>query len=394
MKKDKILNAFKNNKPIILWDPRKEKEADFVFPGETITKEIINFMLKKGRGLLCIAAKEEDLVERGFFALPTNEKDMFHTNYFITIDYKDTKTGITAKERAKTISALSEGLPISQFIYPGHVHLLGSKGIENRRGHTEGSVELMELLSLKPYAVIIEILDDEGDSHNFNYIKKLSEDYGLPLVNMQEIYREVIKKKIFIHPISEAYLPTEFGNFKIVGFKNFLDGKEHFAIYKGNLKNQPIPLRIHSECVTGDALSSLKCDCGSQLRLAMKRISEYGKGILLYLRQEGRDIGITNKIQAYHLQDEGIDTVDANKMIGLPPDNRDYAPAIQMLKALGVSDVILLTNNPDKERQLRYYGINVVRTESLLGEITPENFFYLKTKVLKMKHKIPIKGGD
>ncbi len=392
MEKSKILDAFKNNKPIILWDPEKEKEADLVFPGELVTKEVVNFMITNGKGLLCVTAKEKDLMDKGFFPLPGNKRDTVHTNYFITVDYKNTGTGIGAEERAKTIKAISEGLPLSHFIYPGHVQLLGSKGIEKRKGHTEASVELLELLSFSPYGVIIEILDDKGNSHNLEYVKELSKKHKLPFVNMQDIYKEVIKQKSFMYPISEANLPTEFGNFRIVGFKNTLDNKEHFAIYRGDLKDEPILLRIHSECVTGDAFSSLKCDCGSQLHLAMKKISEYGKGILLYLRQEGRDIGITNKIKAYSLQDKGLDTVKANEMIGFPSDSRDYAPAAQMLKALGISRVILLTNNPDKKRQLADYGINVIDTEGLLGKITSENFFYLKTKALKMGHKIPIQG--
>jgi 3,4-dihydroxy 2-butanone 4-phosphate synthase/GTP cyclohydrolase II len=385
-----IIKTFEMNKPVIIWDENKEVEADFVFPAQMVNEEIINFLVTKGKGLLCLAAEEEHLLNNGFFKLLTNNYDKLKTNYFITIDYKDTKTGISAQERAITIKSFSNDLNISHFKYPGHVQLLGSIGINKRKGHTEASVELMKLLNLKPFSILIEILDENGNSHNYEYIKSISEEFKIPLLNIEDIYSEVIRKKLFVKPVSEAKLPTKYGEFKIIGFENNLDYKEHFAIYKGSLKKEPLLVRIHSECVTGDVLTSRKCDCGSQLHKAMRKINEIGDGLIIYLRQEGRDIGITNKIKAYELQDNGLDTVQANLEIGMPIDNRDYAIAAQILKSLNIKSIILMTNNPDKVNQLKKYGIEVIKYEEHLGEITEENRFYLKIKKEKMNHNIKI----
>ncbi|KAF2955186.1 bifunctional 3,4-dihydroxy-2-butanone-4-phosphate synthase/GTP cyclohydrolase II [Marinitoga sp. 38H-ov] len=387
---DYILETFNLNKPVIIWDEKKEIEADFVFPAQMANEEIINFFISKGKGLLCLAAEEKYLINKGFFKLPSNNYDKLNTNYFITIDYKDTKTGISAKERAKTIKEFSNNLDITDFKYPGHVQLLGSIGINNRKGHTEASVELMKLLNLKPFSILIEILDENGNSHNYKFIQELSKKYKIPLINIEDIYNKVIIEKLFVKPVSKAKLPTKYGDFNIIGFENNLDGKEHFAIYKGDLKKEPVLIRIHSECVTGDVLTSKKCDCGSQLHRAMKKINDIGSGMIIYLRQEGRDIGITNKIKAYELQDKGFDTVQANLEIGMPIDNRDYAIAAQILKSLNIQKIILMTNNPDKVNQLRKYGIQVIKYEEHQGEITLENKFYLKIKKEKMNHNIKI----
>lgn len=391
MNKIEIVKSFNLNKPVIIWDEKKEVEADFVFPAEMANSNIVNFFISKGRGLLCLAAEEHFLLTHGFFKLPSNNVDTLNTNYFITIDHKKNITGISSNERAKTIKSITKNATINDYKYPGHIQLLGSIGINKRKGHTESSVELMKLLGFKPFATLIEILDENGDSHNFNYIKSLSQKFEIPLISVEDIFIEAVKNNLYVKPITEARLPTKFGNFKIIGFENNFDKKEHFAIYKGDLNNKPLLVRIHSECVTGDVLNSRKCDCGSQLHLAMKKINENGTGLIIYLRQEGRDIGITNKIKAYELQDKGLDTVEANERIGMPADNRDYAIAAQILKSLNIKNIILMTNNPDKVEQLKKYGINVVNTETHPGEITPENKFYLKIKKIKMNHKIKIR---
>ncbi|WP_129409453.1 bifunctional 3,4-dihydroxy-2-butanone-4-phosphate synthase/GTP cyclohydrolase II [Marinitoga lauensis] len=390
MDKFKIIKTFNSNKPIIIWDGKKEVEADFIFPAEMSNDKIVNFFISEGKGLLCLATQEDYLIKKGFFKLPSNNSDKLNTNYFITIDHKSTNTGISARDRAETIKNFSSEQDISYFKYPGHIQLLGSIGINNRKGHTESSVELMKLLGFKPFAMLIEILDQNGNSHNFEYIKNLSRKYSIPLINVEDIYTEVINEKLYISPITEAKLPTKFGKFKIIGFENKFDGKEHFAIYKGDLKKEPLFVRIHSECVTGDVLTSRKCDCGSQLHRAMQKINKLGNGLIIYLRQEGRDIGITNKIKAYELQDKGFDTVEANLKIGMPIDNRDYAIAAQILKSLNIKRIILMTNNPDKVNQLRKYGIEVIKEEKHFGEITEENKFYLQIKKLKMNHKITL----
>ncbi|GAB6188621.1 bifunctional 3,4-dihydroxy-2-butanone-4-phosphate synthase/GTP cyclohydrolase II [Marinitoga arctica] len=388
MDKLSIIKTFKTNKPIIIWDEKKEVEADFVFPAEMANREIINFFITKGKGLLCLAAEENYLLSKGFFKLPTNNLDTLQTNYFITVDHINTNTGISAKDRAITIKNIAHGKYINEFKYPGHVQLLGSVGINNRKGHTESSVELMKILGYKSFSILVEILDDSGNSHNYNYIKTISEKYDIPLISVEDIFIETVKHRLYVKPITTAKLPTKYGGFKIIGFENKFDNKEHFVIYKGNLKKEPLYVRIHSECVTGDVLTSKKCDCGSQLHLAMQKINNIGDGLIIYLRQEGRDIGITNKIRAYELQEKGFDTVEANLKIGMPIDGRDYAIAAQILKSLNIKNIVLMTNNPDKVYQLKKYGINVEKEENHHGEITKENKFYLKIKKIKMNHKI------
>ncbi|MDK2945865.1 bifunctional 3,4-dihydroxy-2-butanone-4-phosphate synthase/GTP cyclohydrolase II [Geotoga petraea] len=383
-----IKEAFEQGKPVIITDQKREFEADLVFPSEIMKKEIINFMIAEGKGVLCTVADEKELLNKGFFKMPGNGLDKHSTNFFVPIDYKLSDTGVTAIERCNTIKFLSEGHGPSMFSYPGHVALLGSKPFQERQGHTEASVELVKLLGYKKFATIIEILNKDGDSHDFDFAVDMSNKYGLPMVSIDEIYKEYIKNTKLVYKAAEAKLPTEFGEFKIIGFYNNIDEKEHFALTYGDLHDKPIPVRIHSECVTGDAFSSLKCDCGSQLKNAMKYISENGKGIIIYLRQEGRGIGITNKIKAYSLQDKGLDTVDANEVIGLPADNRDYAVASQILEELGVTDIELLSNNKDKENQLVNYGINVVNRKNIFGNVNEHNHNYLKTKFERFGHDL------
>lgn len=384
----KVNNAIFNNKPIIITDKKNEYEADMVFPSEKINKEIISFMILKGKGLLCTVADESYLLDKGFFKMPTNNKDKLGTNYFISLDYKLTDTGISAQERSDTIKFLANEKDISFFKYPGHVQLLGSKPFNIRKGHTESSVELLNMAGFSRFSTIIEILDDKGDSHNFEYIHELAKKYDLPVVSVEDIFFEYVIRKNHVFKEAKAKLPTEFGDFDIISFKNNLDNREHFALVKGNLYNSPITVRIHSECITGDAIHSLKCDCGSQLANSMKIINELGKGIIIYLRQEGRDIGLNNKIKAYALQDQGVDTYDANEIIGLPADARDYSIAAEILRLLEVNNIILLTNNPDKVKQIEKYGISVEKSESILGNINEINYNYLKTKNKKFSHNI------
>ena len=386
----KIRESFLQKKPVIVVDYNKEIEADFIFPSEIMTKDVINFMISKGKGLLCSVADEEYLLNKGFFRMPSNGLDKLNTNYFISVDYKLTDTGITSFERAMTIQKLAEKESVSAFKYPGHVQLLGSKDIFKRRGHTEASLELVSMAGFERFGTLIEILNEDGDSHDFDYIFDLAKKHDLVVVSTDEIYSQVVKDRTSVYLDAKANLPTEFGDFEIIGFKNNIDSKEHFALVKGELYDEPITVRIHSECVTGDSFHSLKCDCGSQLKIAMKKIQELGKGIIIYMRQEGRDIGITNKIKAYALQDKGIDTYDANEIMGLKADLRDYSAAAQILKSLNVSKIILLSNNPDKKEQLEKYGIIVEKMESLMGDIHDNNLKYLKTKKEKFFHKLDI----
>ncbi|MDI3516371.1 MAG: 3,4-dihydroxy 2-butanone 4-phosphate synthase / cyclohydrolase [Thermotogota bacterium] len=386
MNVDEVKRATLRGKPIILLDDEFEGEADLVFPAQIVNKDTMNLFLQKGRGLLCVTALEEDLISRGFFKLSSNQTGHV-TNFFIPVDY-GSGTGVSASERAKTARMVAAGEPLNKFCYPGHVQLLGAKSMVERQGHTEASVELMELLGFSKHAVITEILDEDGNSHNFEYIRKLAVELDVPILKNEQVRVEVIKKKRFFRVVGEAALPTRFGNVKIVAFENHFDRKEHFAIYSGRLR-EPVNVRIHSECATGDVLGSLRCDCGDQLSNALRFLSERG-GVLLYLRQEGRGIGITNKIKAYELQEEGMDTVEANLKLGFKEDERDYAVAAQMLKALGLQRIRLLTNNPNKVEQLRLYGISVQSVEPIVGRLRRENMFYLKTKMDRLGHDLGV----
>jgi 3,4-dihydroxy 2-butanone 4-phosphate synthase/GTP cyclohydrolase II len=376
-----IRDDFLNGKPVIVIDEEREIEADFVYPAELMNREITEFFVRYGKGLFCVVGPEENLLKRGFFRLPTN----YGANYFVPIDW-GFGTGISTVERATTCNKISdESTTLQDFKYPGHVTLIGAKGFTTRRGHSESSVELVRLLGFKPFSCIVEILDENGDSHNLEYVKHLAKQFNLKVLTINQIWKLYIKHEQLIKVKSTARLPTEYGEFEIYAFDNRLDGKEHVAIVK-KWPDQSIPLvRIHSECFTGDTLSSLRCDCGSQLSSALNRIAENG-GILIYLRQEGRGIGLTNKINAYHLQDKGLDTYEANITLGFKPDERDYTAAYQILKSLGVKRLVLLTNNPEKVKQLEDFGIHVERTERLFGRVTEHNKFYLKTKMVRFNH--------
>ncbi|MDM7320429.1 MAG: bifunctional 3,4-dihydroxy-2-butanone-4-phosphate synthase/GTP cyclohydrolase II [Fervidobacterium pennivorans] len=376
-----IRDDFLNGKPVIVVDEEREIEADFVYPAELMNRQITEFFVRYGKGLFCVVGPEENLLKRGFFRLPSN----YGANYFVPIDW-GSGTGISTVERAITCNKISdESTTLQDFKYPGHVTLIGAKGFTTRRGHSESSVELVRLLGFKPFSCIVEILDENGDSHNLEYVKHLAKQFKLKVLTINQIWKLYVKHEQLIKVKSTARLPTEYGEFEIYAFDNRLDGKEHVAIVK-KWPDQSIPLvRIHSECFTGDTLSSLRCDCGSQLSSALKRIAENG-GILIYLRQEGRGIGLTNKINAYHLQDKGLDTYEANITLGFKPDERDYTAAYQILKSLGVKRIVLLTNNPEKVKQLEDFGVHVERTERLFGRVTEHNKFYLKTKMVRFNH--------
>ncbi|AMW32509.1 bifunctional 3,4-dihydroxy-2-butanone-4-phosphate synthase/GTP cyclohydrolase II [Fervidobacterium islandicum] len=380
---ESIRNDFLNNKPIIILDDEREVEGDLVFPAELMNESVAEFFFKYGKGLFCIVGPEENLLKRGFFKLPTN----YNANYFIPIDFGN-GTGINAFERAQTCVQLANTqTTLSDFRYPGHVTLIGAKDFTMRRGHSESSVELMKLSGFKPFSVITEILDENGESHNIEHVFQLAKKFGLKVLNISGIWRFYVKNTELMKVKSVARLPTRFGEFKIISFENNLDHKEHIALLKEWEKGTTPYVRVHSECLTGDTLLSLRCDCGSQLSNALRKISEKG-GILLYLRQEGRGIGLSKKIEAYNLQDSGYDTHEANIALGFKPDERDYAAAYQMLKALGVEEVILLTNNKEKVDELEKYGIRIRHSERLYGEITRYNEFYLKTKLIKFHHQL------
>lgn len=366
-------------KPYVLIDKERENEGDLFFPAQICNDEIVNFFIEKGKGLLCVSAKEDELLERGFFKLPSNKSK---TNFFIPVDY-GTGTGISASERCETIKKISEGLNISKFIYPGHVNVLGGK--KRRWGHTEASIFFAEYLGFKPYGVIVEILNDKGDSHDFKYILNFAKKYDLEIVDISDLYKEYAKSAFSID--TKAFLPTKYDeNFEIYTFNNIYDEKEHVALVKRPFKGVPL-VRIHSECATGDIFHSLRCDCGEQLEKSLELISKEG-GVIIYLRQEGRGIGLNNKIKAYKLQDEGLDTVEANLKLGFKADERDYYIAYLILKALNIDKIKLLTNNPEKFEKLRNFGIQIEEIVRIYGTVNKFNKRYLETKVKKMNHLI------
>ena len=383
MNLEEIRKAILDGKPVVLIDDRREFEADLIYPAEIASAEVVNFMLS-AKGLLCLTMDMDEALKRGFFRLPSKEGE---TNFLIPVDYKETFTGITAEERALTAKKLAEGLSVEHFRYPGHLHLLGGIGLNRRRGHTESSLELMEFLGFKRYALIIEILDEKGDSHNREYALKFAEEHGLPVITTDDVWKEFVKRKQLIKVYANARLPTRYGEFRIISFDNELDFKEHVAIVKEPYGDVPL-VRIHSKCLTGDTLASLKCDCGSQLANSLRMIAQEG-GILLYMDQEGRGIGLKEKIKAYELQDKGLDTVEANEALGFKADERTYEAAFQMLRALGVSKVRLITNNPAKVKALEEFGIEVVEVVPALPEVTEYNRPYLRVKAEKLGHRLP-----
>jgi len=380
---EEIRKAVLEGKPVVLIDDRREIEADLIYPAEIASSEVVNFMLS-AKGLLCLTMDMGEALKRGFFLLPSKEGE---TNFLIPVDYRETFTGITAEERALTARKIAEGLGVEAFRYPGHLHLLGGVGLNRRRGHTESSLELMEFLGFKRYALIVEILDDKGDSHNRDYALNFAREHGLPVLTTDDVWKEFVRRKQLIKVYANARLPTRYGDFRIIAFDNELDFREHVAIVKEPYGEVPL-VRVHSKCLTGDTLASLKCDCGSQLSNALKMIAQEG-GILLYMDQEGRGIGLKEKIKAYELQDRGRDTVEANEALGHKADERTYEAAFQMLRALGISRIRLITNNPVKAKALEEFGIEVVETIPAPGEVTEHNRPYLRVKAEKLGHRLP-----
>jgi len=383
MNLEEIRRAVLDGKPVVLVDDRREFEADLVFPAELASAEVVSFMLS-ARGLLCITMDMDEALRKGFSRLPSKEGE---TNFLVPVDYRRTFTGITAEERALTAKKLAEGLGVEAFRYPGHLHLLGGIGLNRRRGHTESSLELMEFLGFRRYALIIELLDERGDSHNRGYALKFAEEHGLPVITTDDVWKEFVRRKQLVRVYASARLPTRYGEFRIISFENGLDFREHVAIVREPYGDVPL-VRVHSKCLTGDTLASLKCDCGSQLANSVRMIAQEG-GILLYLDQEGRGIGLKEKVKAYELQDNGLDTVEANEALGFRADERTYEAAFQMLRALGVSRIRLMTNNPAKVRALEELGMEVVEVIPVPGEVTEHNRPYLRVKAEKLGHRLP-----
>ena len=392
-----VLEDIKNGIPLIIVDDEnRENEGDLFVAAEKATYESINLMATFARGLTCTPMSSEYAIRLGLDPMTARNTDAKCTAFTVSVDAKEgTTTGISIADRLTTIKKLADINSVSSdFTRPGHIFPLIAKdnGVLEREGHTEATVDLCKICGLTPVSVICEILKDDGTMARMDDLEIFAKEHNLKIITIADLikYRKRTQELMKIEVV--ANMPTDNGTFKIVGFENHIDGKEHIALVKGDVAGKEgVTVRIHSECFTGDILGSLRCDCGSQLKTAMRRIDRLGEGVILYLRQEGRGIGLLNKLRAYNLQEEGMDTLDANLHLGFGADMRDYAVAAQMLKALGVKSIKLLTNNPLKINGLEEYGIPVVEREEIEIEHNKVNKVYLKTKKERMGHLLKIK---
>lgn len=390
---EKAIEAIRNNELIIVTDDEsRENEGDFICAGESVTGEMINIMAKYGRGLICTPLSREVAENLDIPLMVTNNTDNHETAFTVSVDHVSTTTGISAFERAETVRQLvNPNSKPEDFRRPGHVFPLIAKegGVLERDGHTEATVDLMKLAGKKQIGLCCEIMADDGHMMRGDDLVKLADKLGLVMTSVEEIQNYIKEnKKSDLEMTNPVKLPSDYGEFTAIGFIDPEDGKEHIALTKGDVKGENILTRIHSECLTGDVLGSKRCDCGNQLHKAMKAIEKNGSGVLLYMRQEGRGIGLFNKLKAYELQEHGFDTVDANRELGFPDDMRDYKVAAEILKELGVKSVRLMTNNPDKVDQVEKYGIEVTEREPLEIKSNEIDEYYLKTKVYRMGHKL------
>ncbi|WP_195263164.1 bifunctional 3,4-dihydroxy-2-butanone-4-phosphate synthase/GTP cyclohydrolase II [Clostridium sp. 1001275B_160808_H3] len=388
---EEAINEIKEGKMIIVIDDEgRENEGDLLMAAEKVTGEAINFMATYGKGLICMPIKKETADKLNIGSMVSVNTDNHETAFTVSVDHIDTTTGISAYERSLTIKKLLDenSTPID-FRRPGHMFPLIAKenGVLERRGHTEAAVDLAKLAGLKEAGVICEIIKEDGTMARTNDLFKFAKKHNLKIITIDDLVSYRQKEELLIQTEAEIEMPTKYGNFKMYGFTEKVSGKEHVALVLGDIENaDSVLVRVHSECLTGDIFGSKRCDCGEQLDFALKAIREEGTGILLYMRQEGRGIGLINKLKAYKLQEEGYDTVEANLKLGFQPDLRNYDIAASILKSLKVSNVKLMTNNPEKVKGLEGYGISVSERVPVIIKANNVNDFYLKTKKEKMNH--------
>ncbi len=383
---------------VVVDDQARENEGDLVMAGEKITPEAVNFMAKHARGLVCVPMSAQALERLEIEQMVENNTELHQTKFSVSVDAVSTGTGISAFDRAETIRLLSlqDSLP-EYFRKPGHVFPLQAMegGALRRAGHTEASVDLCKLASLQPCAVICEIMEEDGSMARLPSLMKFSQEHGLKIISVKSLIEYRLRNEKLVKKVASARIPTEYGEFTAVGYESSVDSQQHVALVKGpieELKNrESVLVRVHSQCLTGDVFHSRRCDCGAQLEGAMKAIEQNGSGILLYMRQEGRGIGLFNKLKAYHLQDsKKLDTVEANNALGFAADLRDYGIGAQILLDLGVRKIRLLTNNPKKVIGLEGYGLEIVERAPIQFPSNPDNAQYLQAKKDKMGHLLDL----
>ncbi len=379
---------------IVVDDEDRENEGDFITAAQNVTPEIINFMTTYGRGLVCAPLIEDRCVELGLELMVSDNTALHETPFTISVDLigEGCTTGISASDRAKAVQALVDpNTKKTDFAKPGHIFPLKAKrgGVLRRAGHTEAAIDLAKLAGFEPAGVLIEIMNEDGSMARLPDLVNIARKFDLKLISIKDLIAYRLENETLIHREVEVNMPTKWGAFKLIAYKQISTGEDHMALIKGEWKkDEPVLVRVHSSCLTGDILGSLRCDCGNQLHDAMTMVEKEGKGVVLYMNQEGRGIGLLNKLKAYKLQEEGKDTVDANLELGFKTDQRDYGVGAQILKDLNVHKIRLITNNPKKRVGLKGYGLEIVENVSIEIQPNPHNEEYLKTKRDKMGHEI------
>lgn len=379
---------------IVVDDEDRENEGDFIISARFATPEAINFMSKYGRGLICAAVTEDRCRELNLTPMVNNNTSLHETAFTVSVDLigHGTSTGISAQDRSKTIQALiARDTKSEDLARPGHIFPLRAMkgGVLRRAGHTEATIDLARLAGLEPAGVLVEIMNEDGSMARLPELEKIAQVHQLKIISIKELITYRLKTDSLIEEVVRVDMPTLFGHFQLAAFREKDSNSEHLALIKGKWdENEPVLVRVHSSCFTGDILSSLRCDCGEQLHQAMQMVEEEGKGVVLYMNQEGRGIGLLNKLKAYKLQEAGMDTVEANLHLGLPMDARDYGVGAQILRSLGISKIRLISNNPKKRAAILGYGLEIVEAVPIKIKANPHNTKYLEAKKTKMGHDL------